>query len=295
MINLKPQELYTPEIIYRTLINNHLHEKFLFTACSFWPLSVSNSTGKQTQDQKIKEFDAYIQKSQAEWRAPGMAVAVVKDGKVIFKKGFGVRELGKEDKVDTETLFSCASTTKAMTATCIGMLVDEGKLKWDDLVITHLPEYQLYDPAVTRELRVRDLLTHNSGVGNTDFLWGAMDIPTKEMLTRMRLVKPSYSLRSSFIYQNLFYVAAGQVIENVSGKPWEVFIQERIFTPLGMSRTVSKRKYIKDNNQVRPHFEVEKKIKAIDYTKDDEVGPAGSVWSSIDDMSKWMALYASGQ
>jgi len=218
-----------------------------------------------------------------------MAVAVVKDGKVIFKKGYGIRELGKVDKVDTETLFACASTTKAMTATCIGMLVDEGKLKWDDLVITHLPEYQLFDPAVTRELRIRDLLTHNSGVGNTDFLWGAMDIPTKEMLNRMRLVKPSYSLRSSFIYQNLFYVAAGQVIEKVSGKPWEVFIQERIFTPLGMSRTAPKRKYIKDNNQVKPHYEVEKKIKAIEYTKDDEIGPAGSVWSSIDDMSKWMA------
>lgn len=243
----------------------------------------------QTQDQKLKEFGAYVEKSQGEWRAPGMAVAVVKDGKVIFKKGYGVRELGKADKVDTETLFACASTTKAMTATCVGMLVDEGKLKWDDLVITYLPEYQLFDPAVTRELKIRDLLTHNSGVGNTDFLWGAMDIPTREMLNRMRLVKPSYSMRSSFIYQNLFYVAAGQVIEKVSGKPWEVFIQERIFTPLGMNRTVPKRKYIKDNNQVRPHFEVEKKIKAIDYTKDDEIGPAGAVWSSIDDMSKWMA------
>jgi CubicO group peptidase (beta-lactamase class C family) len=256
--------------------------------CIFAVLINFNLAG-QTQEQKIKDFDAYIEKSRVEWQAPGMAVAVVKDGKVIFKKGYGVRELGKVDKVDIETLFSCASTTKAMTATCIGMLVDEGKIKWDDLVITYLPEYQLFDPAVTRELRIRDLLTHNSGVGNTDFLWGAMDIPTKEMLNRMRLVKPSYSLRSSFIYQNLFYVAAGQVIEKVSGKPWEVFIQERIFTPLGMSRTAPKRKYIKDNNQVTPHFEVEKKIKPIGYTKDDEVGPAGSVWSSIDDMSKWMA------
>src|SRR6478736_6380980 len=254
----------------------------------FIPALINFVLAGQSQDQKIKEFDAYIEKGRQDWRAPGMAVAVVKDGKVILKKGYGVRELGKEDKVDTETLFSCASTTKAMTAACVGMLVDEGKLKWDDLVITYLPEYQLFDPAVTRELRIKDLLTHNSGVGNTDFLWAFMDIPTKEMLNRMRLVHPSYSLRSSFIYQNLFYVAAGQVIEKVSGKPWEIFIQERIFTPLGMTRTTSKRKYIKDNNQVKPHFEVEKKIKAIDYTKDDEVGPAGSVWSSIDDMSKWM-------
>jgi len=257
--------------------------------CLFIQIVSAFTLVAQPQDQKIKEFDTYIEKSRTDWQAPGMAVAVVKEGKVIFKKAYGIRELGKVDKVDTETLFACASTTKAMTATCIGMLVDEGKLKWDDLVITYLPEYQLFDPAVTRELRIRDLLTHNSGVGNTDFLWGAMDIPTKEMLNRMRLVKPSYSFRSSFIYQNLFYVAAGQVIEKVSGKPWEVFIQERIFTPLGMSRTAPKMKYIKDNNKVTPHFEVEKKVKPIGYTKDDEVGPAGSVWSSIEDMSKWMA------
>ncbi len=201
---------------------------------------VSFKLAGQSQDQKLKEFDSYIEKSRVEWRAPGMAVAIVKDGKVIFKKGYGIRELGKEDKVDTETLFACASTTKAMTATCMGMLVDEGKIKWDDLVITYLPEYQLFDPAATRELRIRDLFTHNSGVGNTDFLWVMMDVPAKEILNRMRLVHPSYSLRSSFIYQNIFYIAAGQVIEKVSGKPWEVFIQERIFTPLGMSRTVPK-------------------------------------------------------
>ncbi|HLZ15900.1 MAG TPA: serine hydrolase domain-containing protein, partial [Cyclobacteriaceae bacterium] len=252
-------------------------------------LLVSLKINGQSQEQKLIDFDAYVEKSRAEWRVPGMAVAVVKDGQVIFKKGYGVRELGKGDKVDTETLFACASTTKAMTATCMGMLVDEGKIKWDDPVINYLPEFQLFDPAVTRELKIRDLFTHNSGVGNTDYLWALMDIPAHEILSRMRLVHPSYSLRSGFIYQNIFYVAAGQVIENVSGKPWEVFIQERIFTPLGMTRTAPKRKYIKDNNQVTPHFEVEKTVKAIGYTKDDEVGPAGSVWSSITDMSKWMA------
>lgn len=250
--------------------------------------ALSTVSFAQSLEQKVKEFDTYIEKARNDWHAQGLAVAVVKDGKVILKKGYGERELGTGQKVDTETLFACASTTKAMTAVCMGMLVDEGKIKWEDPVINYLPEYQLYDPAVTRELKIRDLFTHNSGVGNTDFLWAMMDIPTTEMLNRMRLVKPSYSLRASFIYQNLFYVAAGQVIEKVSGKPWEVFIQERIFTPLGMTRTAPKMKYIKDSNQTKPHDEVEKKIKAIGYTKDDEVGPAGSVWSSIDDMSKWM-------
>ncbi|MBS1487083.1 MAG: serine hydrolase [Bacteroidetes bacterium] len=242
----------------------------------------------QTQEQKIKEFDAYIEKVRQDWHAPGMAVAVVKDGKVLLQKGYGLRESGKEDKVNSQTLFSCASTTKAMTVACLGILVDEGKIKWEDPVINYLPDYQLYDPFVTRELRIIDLLTHNSGVGNTDFLWTFSDLPAKEMLNRMRLVKPSYSLRSSFIYQNLFYMAAGEVIEKVSGKPWEVFIQERIFTPLGMSRTAPKRKYIKDNNQVTPHYEVEKKIKTVSYTPDEQIGAAGSVWSSIEDMTKWM-------
>lgn len=254
----------------------------------FSSLVIALSVTAQSLEQKIKEFDAYIEKSRQDWRAPGMAVAVVKDGKVLLQKGYGVRELGKENKVDAQTLFSCASTTKAMTAVCMGMLVDEGKIKWEDRVIDYLPEYQLYDPTTTRELRILDLFLHNSGVGNADYLWTFMDIPAKEMLDRMRLVKPSYSLRSSFIYQNLFYVAAGEVIEKVSGKPWEAFIQEKIFTPLGMNRTAPKRKYIKDNNQVVPHYEVNKKIKPITYTQDHAIGSAGSVWSSAEDMAKWM-------
>ncbi len=239
-------------------------------------------------DQKIKEFDLYVENGRKQWEVPGLALAVVKDGKVIFKKGYGVRELGKPEVVNTETLFACASTTKAMTATCMGILVDEGKVKWDDLVITYLPEYQLYDPFVTRELRIRDLFIHNSGVGNADFVWTIMDISPEEILKKMRQVKPSYSMRSSFIYQNIFYIAAGEVIKKISGKPWEVFIQERIFTPLAMTRTLPMRKYIKDDNQTRPHFKVEKVIQPIGYTKDDAVGPAGSVWASIDDMSKWV-------
>ncbi len=239
-------------------------------------------------DQKIKEFDTYVENGRKQWEVPGLAVAVVKDGKVIFKKGYGVRELGKPDVVNTETLFSCGSTTKAMTAVCMGMLVDEGKIKWDDKVIKYLPDYQLYDPYVTRELRIRDLFIHNSGVGNADFVWSIMDIPMDEILRKMRDVKPSYSFRSGFIYQNIFYIAAGEVIRKVSGKPWEVLIQERIFTPLGMTRTVPMRKYIKDNNQTVPHFKIENTITPIGYTKDDQVGPAGSVWASIDDMGKWV-------
>ncbi len=248
---------------------------------------VANFIQGQTLDTKVKEFDAYVESSRKLFQIPGLAITVVKDGKVLLKKGYGVRQLGTTNAVDTQTLFACASTTKAMTATCMAMLVDEGKVKWDDRVIDYLPDFQLYDPAVTRELKIRDLFTHNSGVGNADFLWTFMNIPSDEVLAKMRQVKPSYSLRSSFIYQNIFYLAAGKVIEKVSGQPWTAFIQKRIFDPLQMTWTFPLLGQVKDSNQSQPHYFFENSIQVIQRTSADAIGPAGSVWSCVDDMSKW--------
>ncbi|TXH28412.1 MAG: serine hydrolase [Cyclobacteriaceae bacterium] len=259
-------------------------KKLLFIILVFGALAAH----AQTPEAKlIKEFDAYIEKSRKQYQVPGLAITVVKDGKVLLKKGYGLRQINKPDAVNDQTLFACASTTKAMTATCMAMLVDEGKVTWDDAVIKHLPDFQLYDPYVTRELKIRDLFTHNSGVGNTDFLWGVMDIPSDEVLARMKQVKPTYSLRSSFIYQNIFYGYAGKVIEKVSGLPWEVFIKQRIFEPLGMTRSYPHLQMVNDANQTSEHYWVDGKITVISRTNADAIGPAGSVWSSIDDMSKW--------
>jgi CubicO group peptidase (beta-lactamase class C family) len=240
-------------------------------------------------DKKLQEFEAYILKAQKDWEVPGLAVTVVKDGKVLLAKGYGVRELGKPDPVNAQTLFACASTTKAMVAACMGILVDEGKISWDDAVMTYLPEFQLYDPYITREIKIRDLFIHDTGLGNADFLWSIMSIPSDEVLYKMRYVKPSYSLRSSFIYQNIFYLAAGEIIEKVSKKPWDQFIRERIFTPLGMTRTVPLLRDADPSNQTKPHYKIEGKIEVIAHTSADQIGPAGSVWSSIEDMSKWVA------
>jgi CubicO group peptidase (beta-lactamase class C family) len=250
---------------------------------------------------QLKEFDAYIEKGRVDWSIPGLAVAVVKDGKTIFKKGYGVRKVGGKEKIDTQTIFACASTTKAMTAVCLGILVDEGKLTWNDAVSKHLPDFKLYDVYVTRELKIRDLLTHSSGVGNTDFLWGAMDISSDEILKKMELVKPSYSLRSSFIYQNIFYLVAGKVIQKVSGQSWDEFITARIFKPLNMNRTFPTKSLVKDENHSYPHYLQEGFAHAIDPDNADNVGPAGSVNSCIDDMSLWLqcmldsAKYTGGQ
>ncbi|MFD2933997.1 serine hydrolase [Spirosoma flavum] len=269
--------------------NNLLLFALLLTVCISHSLFAQS---KKTTSDPVARYDAYAQQAVREWKVPGLTVTVVKDGKVVFKKGYGVRVLGQPETVDTKTLFAMASTTKAMTAACLGMMVDEGKLRWDDPVTNYLPDFQLYDPAVTRELRVRDLLIHNTGVGNADVLWAAMQVTPDEILHRVRLVKPSYSLRSSFIYQNIMYLAAGKVLEKVSGMPWDVFIRTRIFDPLGMSRTRAHFADVTDPNRAKPHVERNDTIRAVNSLKEeglvDAVGPAGSVWTCPDDVTAWM-------
>ena len=191
------------------------------------------------QPAPLAGLDEAVAKAVHDWQVPGLAVAVVKDGNVVFSKGYGVRELGKPAAVDAHTLFAVGSTTKAMTAALIGMLVDEKKLSWDDAVVKHLPWFQLSDPYLTREITVRDLLTHRAGLGNADYLWYGQETEPREILRRVRLLAPAYSLRSSFIYQNVMYAAAGAVIEAVTGQSWEEVMRTRLFEPLGMSETIA--------------------------------------------------------
>ena len=236
-------------------------------------------------------FDAYIAKAVQEWRTPGLAIVVVKDGQVVYGKGYGVRELGKPDPVDTHTLFAIGSTTKAMTAALIGMLVDEKKLKWDDPVVTHLPWFQAKDPYLTREITVRDLLTHRTGLGNADYLWYGQAASPREILERVRWLESSYSLRSSFIYQNVMYAAAGAVIEAVSGQSWERMMRTRIFEPLGMRESIATAATLaRQPNVAMPHDIIDGRLRVIENASVDGVAPAGSVWSSVHDMSKWMQM-----
>ncbi|QRR04076.1 serine hydrolase [Dyadobacter sandarakinus] len=236
----------------------------------------------------IAAYDQYVEEVRKDWEVPGLAMTIVKDGKVILKKGYGVRELGKPEPVDTMTLFACASTTKAMTVTLLGMLVDEGRLRWNDPVQKFLPELQLYDPYVSREVTIRDLLVHNTGVGGTDYFTGAMQIPVAEMIRRMPLVKPSYSFRDGFVYQNIMYSFAGRIIERITGKTWAEVIRERIFLPLHMDGTAAKRGLAKSANMTRPHFRMEDTIRVIPYGPDSEIGSAGAVWSNAEDIGKWV-------
>lgn len=234
-------------------------------------------------------FDAYIQQALQLWKTPGLSIAVVKDGNVVFKKGYGVTELGKTAPFTTATESICASTTKAMTAVCMGILVDEGKVKWTDKVTDIYPALKLYDNYASSEITVKDLFTHNTGLGNADWLW-TLGYPVDTVINKMRLLKPAYSFRSSFIYQNLMYILAGEVIHKVSGKTWDDFITEHLFTPLGMQHTYPNYPAsINESSHITPHFIFDDTIvKPIRFIDAKGIDAAGGVWSCADDINKWM-------
>ena len=234
-------------------------------------------------------FDNYIQQALKLWKTPGLSVAVVKDGNVVFKKAYGVTELGKPEAFTTSTLSICASTTKAMTAVCMGILVDEGKVKWTDKVSDIYPAFKLYDNYANAEVTVKDLFTHNTGLGNADWLW-VIGTPLETVIEKMRLIKPAYSIRSSFIYQNLMYVVAGEVIHKISGQTYDEFIQQHLFAPLGMLHTFPNYTLSKaEPSHITPHFMYEDSVvKPISFIEPHGIDAAGGVWSCADDINKWM-------
>lgn len=239
-------------------------------------------------------FDAYVADAVEDWGTTGLAVAVVHDGETVFANGYGTRELGSGEPVNADTLFAIGSTTKAMTAAALGMLVDEGTLEWDSRVEELLPGFALSDPWVSRELTVRDLLTHRAGLGNADMLWYRSGADPDWILSQARHIPAAYSMRASFIYQNIMYAAAGAVIERLSGRSWADFVTERIFEPLGMERTVALGRMTENmDNVASPHYLVDGEVRVIDNAWVDPVAAAGSVWSSVNDMAKWVAFMLS--
>lgn len=245
----------------------------------------------------VAAFDASVDEARREWRVPGLAVAVVDDGELVLARGYGVRDLetgsreGGGGAVDEHTLFAIGSTTKAMTAALLGQLVDAGELSWDDPVIDHLPGFRLKDPYATREVTVRDLLTHRAGLGNADLLWYGSDRTWEEIFAKLALVEPAYSLRDGFVYQNLMYAVAGNVAGRVAGSPWETLVERRLFEPLGMERTVpTLARTAERDNVAAPHHEIDGEIRRIANEPVDPVAPAGAVWSSAAELSRWVRM-----
>lgn len=239
----------------------------------------------------IRDFEAYVRDAMKTWKVPGLSIAVVRNDTVVLSRGYGVRTIGKPETVDERTLFAIGSASKAFTAAAVGMLVDDGKLRFDDPATKYLPALQLFDPYVTREITVRDLLTHRSGLERGDLVWYGTAYGRPEILQRVRHLKPSWSLRSTFGYQNIMYVAAGEVASQIAGKSWDDVIRDRIFTPLGMTASnTSTVPLAQLPNVAAPHAEVDDKVNAISYRNIDNVGAAGSINSHVVDMAKWVRL-----
>lgn len=239
------------------------------------------------------DFDFWIENGRKDWNIPGMAVGIVKDGKVVYAKGFGEKQLGTADKVDANTIFSIASVSKNMTAAALGILVDEGKIDWDDKVIKHIPWFQLKDPWVTRELTIRDILTHQVGLGRV--LGNRLQFMTRstrdQVLYQVRYMDFEKSFRSGYVYNNVMYSLAGQVIEYADGRTWDEFLQQRLFLPLEMTRTTTKLADLEvQTNKAYPHQEIEGEIVSISRRNWDNAGPAGGVNASINDLNKWMLM-----
>ncbi|MBA3255044.1 MAG: serine hydrolase [Pyrinomonadaceae bacterium] len=262
-----------------------------FCLIAFLLLVVVSFQPAHGQEAPLNGFDDYVNKALREWEVPGLAIAIIKDDRIVLAKGYGLRKLGDPAPVNERTLFAIGSSSKAFTAAAVAMLVDEGKLKWDDPATKYLPDLELYDPYVTRELTVRDLLSHRSGLERGDLLWYGTEYDRDEILRRTRYLKPTWSLRSTFGYQNLMFLAAGQLIARVSGKSWDEFIRQRIFAPLSMTASSTSIKDLKNADNVSsPHAKIEDKVEVIAWRNIDNIAPAGSINSSVVDMAQWVRL-----
>ena len=239
-------------------------------------------------------LDRAVENARRAFDVPGIAVAIVQDGRVVVSRGYGVRRIGRPEPVTPNSLFRIASNTKAFTAAALAMLVDEGKISWDDRVIDRLPGFQMYDPYVTRELTIRDLLTHRSGLGlgaGDLMFFPPTDLSREEIVHRLRYIKPAAGFRSRYAYDNLLYLVAGSIIPAVTGESWDDFVRRRIFVPLGMTLTGNTTRFLESATDVAiPHSRNGGKLQPLPHENVDNNAPAGSIVSCVDDMAKWVML-----
>lgn len=259
----------------------------------FFVFGILFSVSLFSQQALPEDFDQWIESGRQDWKIPGMAVGIVKDGEVVFAKGFGERRLGSGERVDANTVFSIASTSKNMTAAALGILADRGKINWDDPVIRHIPWFQLKDPWVTREVTIRDALTHRVGLGR--ILGNRLQFMTKssrdEVLYQMRFMDFEKPFRSSYVYNNVMYSLAGQIIEYADGRSWDDFMREEFFIPMRMDRaTTTVSAMAKQSNIAFPHQEIDGRIIEIQRRSWDNAGPAAGVNASVNDLNKWLLM-----
>ncbi len=255
---------------------------------------VGTAPPRTTEVAAPPDLDRFVGQVMQAFQVPGLSVAIVKDGRVVTAKGYGVRKLGDPAPVDGRTLFGIASNTKVFTATALGLLVEEGKLQWDAPVVQYLPWFQMWDPYVTREITVRDLLVHRSGLGlgAGDLLWWPASTYTRnEIARRLRFIRPATSFRSAYAYDNVLYIVAGEVIEAVSGTTWENFVADRILKKVGMAGSNVRHSDANGTGNIAtPHAAVDGKVRPIKPFDSDNTNAAGGINSSAEDMAKWVLV-----
>ncbi|MGY0561274.1 serine hydrolase [Luteimonas sp. A277] len=272
-----------PRLLQRSL--------FLLFGLLLVPLGAMAQTGAPAELEGIEEF---VERGMQDWGIPGLAVSVVKDDELVWATGFGVRRLGRPDPVDGDTLFNIASVSKAFNAAALGLLVDEGRISWDDPVVKHLAQLQLYDPYVTRAATVRDMLAHRVGLGRLtgNRLRWISSRDRSEQIARLRHLPPEQGFREGYVYSNVLYMVAGEVVPAVTGTGWEQFVEQRLFAPLGMTRSLAGGSRLDESGNVAwPHQEIDGTVVEIPRRNFDAVGPAASVHSSAREIGSWMRLH----
>jgi len=277
---------------------NHISMKKLksLIAClTFFLIITGTYEIGQSQTISSQEIDNLVKRTQVAFDVPGIAVGVIKDGKLIHAKGYGVSSLNTNQELNEFTLFGVASNSKAFTSASLGILIDEGKLNWDDKVIDYIPEFQLYNSYVTKEFTIRDLLTHRSGMGlgaGDLMIWpDGSDFKVEDIIHNLRYLKAVSGFRTKYDYDNLLYIVAGELIKRVSGKSWESFVEDRIMKKIGMNSSATSFNRLKDkSNVIDPHARVNGKVQVVDRTTGEVMNAAGGIYSSISDMSKWVIM-----
>lgn len=255
-------------------------------------LFIGNILFSQTPKQ-LEHLDKYYQKSLDEWHIPGMAIAITTGDSIIFSKGYGYANLAKKTKVDGNTLFAIASNSKAFTATSIGQLVEEKKLKFSGKVIDYLPYYKLYDDYTTQNETIEDLLCHRNGLGtfSGDLLWYASTKTPEEIISAQQYLTPKYDFRTRFGYSNISFLAAGKVLEKISKQSWADYVSSHFLKPLKMNRTLTSTSQIKNTKNIAtPYFYENGKNIALKWVNWDNIAPAGALISSVNDYTKWLQL-----
>lgn len=243
----------------------------------------------------LEGLDQFVETLRADWKVPGVAIAIVKGEEVIYAKGFGQRNVAQNLPATADTLFAIGSCSKAFTATALAMLAEEGKLDWDKPLRTYLPTFKMWDHYVTEHMTPRDLVTHRSGLPRHDLLWYGAPFTRRQMFDRLRYLEPSRGFREAYQYQNLMFMTAGVLVEEVSGKPWEEFIRERFFAPLQMSGSnTSVRDSQKAADFALPYVEVKEQVTWTPFRNIDAIGPAGSINSSVREMANWLIAQLNG-